>query len=146
VSQPRSNPSTQTIVHLNQSDRDKVRVADRGIPRCLFPLRTPGAQTEYDTLVQLLLAADKLSADAHRTLSEYASQFDALHVSLRQGSPVRPSCFDQLRRARKALRLQDLEQPSTAPEETPRPNKFARCGFASRGRQQPAILHRDTSH
>jgi hypothetical protein len=105
----------------------------QGVPQCLFPLQSMDAQKEYDTLAQLLANADRLSVDAHRTLSEYAAQFDALHISLARGLPNRPSRFDQLKRARKALRLRDLEERVPAPEEPP-VNKFARCGFANRRR------------
>jgi hypothetical protein len=101
---------------------------------CLYPLQSIEAQEEYSTLAQLLFKADRLTIDAHRTLSEYAAQFDALHISLARGLAIRPSRFDQLKRARKALRLRDLEEPAPAPEEPPRVNKFARCGFANRPR------------
>jgi hypothetical protein len=106
----------------------------RGVPQCLYPLQSIEAQKEYSTLAQLLFEADRLTVDVHRTLSEYAVQFDALHISLARGLAIRPSRFDQLKRARKALRLRDLEEPAPAPEEPPPVNKFARCGFANRRR------------
>jgi hypothetical protein len=102
-------------------------------PQCLLPLQTEEARTEYATLAQLFAQAGKLTPDAHRTLSEYAAQFDGLHVSLARGLPVRPSRFDQLRRARKALRLRDLEAALIEPQEPARVNRYANCGFANRG-------------
>jgi hypothetical protein len=69
----------------------------------------------------------------HRALSEYAAQFDALHVGLARGLSIRPSRFDQLGRARMALGLRELDRPVIAAE-IPCPNKFANCGFANRGR------------
>lgn len=100
------------------------------VPSCLFPLRTPKAQTEYETLAELLLQSGRLTVDSYRVLSEYALQFDCLHVSLNEGLLVRSSRFDQIKRARKALRLRDLDVPAKEQRE----NKFARCGFSSRPR------------
>jgi hypothetical protein len=125
--------SAKTLVRLVHNGQEIVSgPTSRGAPRCLFPLQSVEAQKEYDTLAPLLLRADRLTVDMHRTLSEYAAQFDALHLSLSRGLAIRPSRFDQLKRARKALRLRDLEKPAAASEEPPRVNKFANCGFASR--------------
>jgi hypothetical protein len=125
----------KTVVHLVHNGPEICSgPTSRSAPKCLFPLQSIEAQKEYGTLAQLLFKADRLSVDAHRTLSEYAAQFDALHLSLARGLPIRPSRFDQLKRARKALKLRELEEPAPAPKEAPKVNKFAHCGFASRQR------------
>jgi hypothetical protein len=124
----------KTVVHLVHNGAESVSGStSRDVPQCLFPLQSIEAQKEYSTLAQLLFRADRLTIDAHRTLSEYTAQFDSLHLSLARGLMIRPSRFDQLKRARKTLKLRDLEEPAPAPEEPPL-NKFARCGFANRRR------------
>jgi hypothetical protein len=100
------------------------------VPSCLFPLRTPEAKSEYNNLARVLSQAGRLTVDSYRVLSEYALQFDCLQVSLIQELSIRPSRFDQLRRARKALKLRDLEAPPAAAG--PLFNKFALAGFANR--------------
>ena len=126
--------SAKTLVRLVHNTPEIASDSTpRVVPKCLYPLQSIEAQKEYSTLAQLLFKAERLTADTHRTLSEYAAQFDSLHISLARGLPIRPSRFDQLKRARKALKLRDLEEPAPAPDEPP-VNKFARCGFANRPR------------
>jgi hypothetical protein len=135
VSATAGRSPAKTLVRLVHSGPEIISGPTvRDMLECLYPLQSIEAQEEYSTLAQLLFKADRLTIDAHRTLSEYAAQFDALHISLARGLAIRPSRFDQLKRARKALRLRDLEEPAPAPEEPPRVNKFARCGFANRPR------------
>lgn len=130
--------SSQSSVDANRdgSPRSLGDAPDtQDIPPCLVPLQTLNALTEYATLARLLSQVGRLTPDTQRALSEYAAQFDGLHVSLARGMPIRPSRFDQLRRARKALRLRDLEtQALSQPQQEPTPNKFAIHGFASRNR------------
>jgi hypothetical protein len=135
--------TAKTPEHLVQTSPELV--SRPLVPPCLFPLQTNDAQNEYNTLTRLFITADKLTTDAHRALSEYAAQFDGLHASLKRGLLIRPSRFDQLRRARKALRLRELEQPVATPERAP-VNKFANCGFANRHRdREPSPARTQTS-
>jgi len=131
-----SSSSTRSQKHaleLVPQDSSRAAVTSGEIPSCLFPLRTTKAQAEYESLAQILWQAGQLTIDRYRVLSEYALQFDCLHVSLDEGLTIRPSRFDQLKRARRALRLRDLDL--SKPEEVRRPNKFARSGFSSSRRQ-----------
>src|SRR4051812_9465299 len=84
-------------------------------PPCLYPLRSEQARAEYHTLASALLERQRLTTETLRSLSEYAVQFDCLQVSLQQGATVRSSQFDQLKRARKSLRLADLDTPVAPP-------------------------------
>jgi hypothetical protein len=126
------------IVSRQQRLPGLVRQDPRGgvvasVPSCLFPLRTAEARSEYDTLAQLLSHAGRLTVDGYRVLSEYALQFDLLHLSLAEGLPVRPSRLDQLRRARKALKLRELDRRALPQVQLP-VNKFSLAGFATRNR------------
>lgn len=107
--------------------------AFREIPKCLFPLSTEEAQGEYDTVARLLFDAGRLTAGAHRTLSSYAMQFDAITKAAAEGKQVRGSWFANLDKARSQLGLDDLDKPIAAPAKAPT-NRYARVGFAHRRR------------
>lgn len=103
----------------------------RAVPACLYPLSTKEGRGEYQTLSRVFYERGRLTLDAHRSLSEYAAQVDALHNAIAKGLPIRASRFDQIKRARKALALDDLDKPIAAPADAP-VNKFARAGFSAR--------------
>lgn len=103
----------------------------RKVPACLYPLSTKEGRGEYDTLSRIFYERGRLTLDAHRALSEYAAQVDALHGAIAKQIPIRASRFDQIKRARNALGLNDLDKPIAAPADAP-VNKFARAGFSAR--------------
>ncbi|WP_039903242.1 hypothetical protein [Methylobacterium sp. GXF4] len=105
--------------------------AFREIPRSLFPLTSAEAQAEYDALARLLFDAGRFTANAHRSLSSYAMQFDTITRAAASGKQVRGSWFAQLDKARKELGLDDLDRPIAAPQGA-RVNRYARTGFANR--------------
>lgn len=105
--------------------------AFREIPKCLFPLKASEAQSEYDTLARMLFDAGRLTVGAHRDLSSYAAQFDAITNATAAGRPMRGSWFANLDKARSKLALDDLDKPIAAPEHAPR-NKYADVGFPNR--------------
>ncbi|MCR5875159.1 hypothetical protein LRS10_13755 [Phenylobacterium sp. J426] len=107
--------------------------AFREIPRCLFPLSTDEARGEYDTVARMLFDAGRLTAGAHRTLSSYAMQFDAITKAAAEGKQVRGSWFANLDKARSQLGIDDIDKPIAAPREAPT-NRYARVGFAHRRR------------
>ena len=102
------------------------------ITPCLFALRTEVARHEYDSIALAMFEADRLTAHTHRVLSSYATQVDAIATAIEQGRPLRASWFTQMDRARGKLKLHELEKQLTVISSPP--NKFANCGFASRGR------------
>jgi hypothetical protein len=108
--------------------------AFRDVPECLIPLDTEKGQAEYDMLVGLLYHAGRLNADTHRALSAYAAQFDTIILRKQRGEALRASAFTNLSKERKKLGLDELDKPIAAPEGA-RVNRYARCGFANRGRQ-----------
>jgi hypothetical protein len=104
------------------------------VPDCLFPLRTEAARSEYVSLGRLLAKHGRLDADKRGALAEYVAQVDALYDCLARNMIVRPSRFAQLRRAREALRLHELEHTTTSQNGQESVNKFALHGFAARRR------------
>src|SRR5215204_588574 len=115
--------------------RDEGVVAQRSlreIPACRLQLRSEAARREYDSLARVLFDAGRLSLEVHVHLSMYASMFDAITIGIAAGgTQVRASWYTQMYRALRALRLDDINKPATAPESAP-VNKFARVGFAGR--------------
>lgn len=105
----------------------------RDIPKALFPLITDEAKAEYDTLARLMFDAGRLTVGAHRALSSYAGQFDAITRAVSSGNPVRGSWFANLDKARKQMGLDDLDKPIAAPSGAPQ-NKYASVGWANRRR------------
>jgi len=103
----------------------------RKFPACLYPLSSDEGRKEYATVGRVLYNLGYLTLDKHRALSEYAAQVDALHNAIAKDLPIRASRFDQIKRARKALGLDELDKPIAAPEDAP-PNKFSRAGFSAR--------------
>ena len=107
--------------------------AFREIPKPLFPLVSRQAQKEYDTLARIVFNAGHLTVEKHRALSSYAAQFDNVQRAIAEGKQIRASTFVQMDKARKDLRLDELDKPIAAPQDTP-VNKYARAGFAARRR------------
>jgi hypothetical protein len=105
--------------------------AFRRVPKPIYPLKTPEGSGEYRTLASLFFHKGLLTLDRHRELSEYAAQVDALHDTIAKGGTVRASRFDQIKRARKALALHELDRPIAAPEDAP-VSKFSGSGFSAR--------------
>jgi hypothetical protein len=103
----------------------------REIPECLFPLRSAGAQREYDEIARVLFDAGRMTIGAHRALCSYAMQFDAICRTADDGRVIRNSAFTQLDKARMALGLDDLDKRIAAPDGA-QENKFARAGFSAR--------------
>lgn len=108
--------------------------AFRDIPACLFPLGTAEARKEYDTLARLLFDAGRMTLAHHRSLSSYAMQFDAIQRAAAAGDKIRGVAFVTMDKVRKELPLDDISKPIAASREAP-VNRFALCGFSSRGRR-----------
>lgn len=114
--------------------RDEGVVAQpslREIPVCRLPLWSEAATREYDSIARVLSDADRFGLEIHVHLSMYASMFDAITTAVVGGTQVRASWYTQMHRALRALKLDDIDKPATAPEAAS-VNKFARVGFAGR--------------
>ncbi len=104
--------------------------AFRDIPKSVLPLTSAEAQKEYDTLARMLFDAGRFTIGAHRALSSYAMQFDAITAAASEGTQMRGSWFTQLDKARKELGLDDIDKPIAAPQGA-QGNKFSRSGFST---------------
>jgi len=105
--------------------------AFRQVPACLFPLKSQEAKSEYDKFARVLFERGRLTLNAHSALSSYAMQFDNITRAAAEGRPIRGAAFIQLDKARKELKLDDIDKPIAAPKDASA-NKFARTGFANR--------------